>query len=684
MNFEKFNAAVAKQFARMSKHQLMVVQTRDNNELFEAYIAAFPEGSNPLYKTRTEHDCNCCKAFIRKMGAVVAIIDGKVESIWDIDVPEEPNYQIVADVLAGMVKGRKIVDYFLHYEPRVGTAKNFELFEGKSIQHTHFNVTLPTDVVVNKDAIASIIGKRKTAAGVLQRALDAYTVEGLDTVLELVDSDQLYGGKEDRFTLVEVRKLLVEYSKLSGVQREAYALMKTPTIGAAQASVYGTLIGDLILASSIGDSEDFEKAVNDYEFRKAGPNYKRPTSLVTQKQVDEARKYLLEMGYASAMERRHANLSDISVCDTIFVNSSTAVKMDAADDFLADIAGKVVSNPKKFDRLETISIGDFIEKIVPTASGIEVYFANKNESNLVSLITASDATAKNIFQWDNPFSWTYIGDLADKSILKERVKNAGGSIVGDLCCRLGWGNWTDLDFYMREPGSNVIYYGSRGMRHRSGGKLDVDANCGGSDGGSNTPVENIFYESISTMPDGEYNLEVNVYRQNNNGTNGKDRTYTVEVDMLGEHFTYTGEFSPNMVRRVATFIKKNGTLTLKKGSLINSVSATKKVWGLDTEQFIKCNAMMFSPNFWNSEIGRQHVFFMLDGCVNDESARGFYNEYLSGDLHQHRKVMEIVGGKRRADVTENQLSGLGFSLTSRQEVVVRVTGKTERMFKVTF
>ena len=29
--------------------------------LWDTYLASFPEGSNPVYKTRTEHDCQCCK-----------------------------------------------------------------------------------------------------------------------------------------------------------------------------------------------------------------------------------------------------------------------------------------------------------------------------------------------------------------------------------------------------------------------------------------------------------------------------------------------------------------------------------------------------------------------------------------------------------------------------------------------
>ena len=76
---------------------------------------------------------------------------------------------------------------------------------------------------------------------------------------------------------------------------------------------------------------------------------------------------------------------------------------------------------------------------------------------------------------------------------------------------------------------------------------------------------------------------------------------------------------------------------------------------------------------------------MLDGCRNPEVARGFYNEFLSSDLDKHRKVLEMVGAKMRTDEQEHQLSGLGFSSTKKDSVLVRVGSKnTSRVVRVTF
>jgi len=78
------------------------------------------------------------------------------------------------------------------------------------------------------------------------------------------------------------------------------------------------------------------------------------------------------------------------------------------------------------------------------------------------------------------------------------------------------------------------------------------------------------------------------------------------------------------------------------------------------------------------------VMFMLDGCVNDGQARGFFNEFLAEELTPHRKVLEVVGSKMKTDTSDHQLSGIGFSSTQRNSVLCRVKGSFNRVVKVVF
>jgi hypothetical protein len=110
---------------------------------------------------------------------------------------------------------------------------------------------------------------------------------------------------------------------------------------------------------------------------------------------------------------------------------------------------------------------------------------------------------------------------------------------------------------------------------------------------------------------------------------------------------------------------------------------SKTEWGIDTMKFQKVSCIMLSPNYWEGNaVGNKHYFFMIDGCKNPDSVRGFFNEYLRSDLEkQHHRVFEALASKAKTEYNDNQLSGLGFSSTQRNELIVKVDNKP---FKVKF
>ena len=97
-------------------------------------------------------------------------------------------------------------------------------------------------------------------------------------------------------------------------------------------------------------------------------------------------------------------------------------------------------------------------------------------------------------------------------------------------------------------------------------------------------------------------------------------------------------------------------------------------------------AVMLSPNYWDEQkgVGNSHWFFMLQGCANEDVARGFYNEFLNNDLLAHRKVLELIGSKVTTAPSEQQLSGIGFSSTQRASLLCRVTGAFTRVVRIIF
>jgi hypothetical protein len=120
LDFTKFSSAVAAQFKAMSDQTLCRVRlttepfetgeagvARTKDILWGAYQAAWPEGTNEIFRTRREHDCQCCKSFVRTVGGVVAIVDGALVSIWDVEVPEP--YKTVAAIMSELSIVRRVL-----------------------------------------------------------------------------------------------------------------------------------------------------------------------------------------------------------------------------------------------------------------------------------------------------------------------------------------------------------------------------------------------------------------------------------------------------------------------------------------------------------------------------------------------------------------------------------------------
>jgi hypothetical protein len=682
MHFAAFKTAVAAQFETLRKHDLFRT-TVGGDALWDTYLASFPPGTNPVFRQRSEHDCSCCRQFIRAVGNTVAIIDGQLVSLWDITVPNEPAYQAVADAMSQLVKTEAVSNLFLHGERSAGTDKSFEQMLDHVQTWNHFHVNIPDKFYCKNADQGPKLSDAQARHDVLHRSLREISEDALETVLELIAQNSLYRGQEYKATLTKFQALKKKFAKLGNYDPDLYVWSLIGSTPGPVAKIRGTAIGTLLI--DLSEGLELEQAVRKFEAVVAPSNYKRPTALVTKKMVEDAKAKLEELGLTSALERRYARLSDISINNVLFADRGArrVLKGDVFD----SLPTKTTSR-RNLDRVEEIGIEKFISDIVPRAESIEAMVEGRHTSNLVSLIAPVDPTANRLFKWDNNFSWTYNGDVADS--LKERVKRAGGSVAGDLCCRLAWYNYDDLDLHMVEPPRYEIYFGNRQQVSPGGGMLDVDMNAGG--GQTREAVENIYYAKRQTMAEGDYHLFV----QNFAKREAIDVGFEVEIDFLGtvRRFAYPKALRSGENVTVAKF-KYSHAKGVEFIESLPSTQASKTVWNVTTEEFHKVNVLLRSPNYWdNSEqagdsgrpqgIGNEHYFFMLDGCQNDGTARGFYNEFLKQELTPHRKVIEMVGAKMRTEESVNQLSGLGFSSTQRQELLVRVKGSFTRNVKVVF
>lgn len=683
MRFEEFSKALNEHLEKMMRNDRGLFQVAvDKDEMYSKYLDSYPLESNKIYRTRREFDCSCCHSFVKRMGNVVALIDGKVVTIWGFHTGDAV-YQPMLDAMDAYIKGKTISDVFFSGDEMIGTPVSREQLEdGTIVKWNHMAVKLPKRYVINKrfSSVEAEQGIRRDTRNVFKRSLEEISIDATETVLELIGSNSLYRGEEWLGILQKFLKYQKEYAGLDATNKELYTWMNASAAGMSIGRIRNHSIGTLLV--NISEGMDLDEAVRKYEQIVAPTNYKRPKAIFTKKMLEDAKKEIEKLGYMDSLARRFARLDDITVNNILFANRDAVKKMGGGDIF-AEMAGDAAVNPKKFSKVEEIGIDKFVSDVLPGAREVEVLLENRHSGNLVSLIAPENVDAPSMFKWNNGFSWAYSGNIADS--MKQRVRAAGGKIDGDLRFSIQWNedgkDDCDLDAHCKEVATNTeIYYGSyRGRKGISpcGGNLDVDIIHPGKD----IAVENIVYADKTKMKPGQYAFFVHQF-----GGSAKSG-FRAEIEFGGNVYSYdysnrmrTGEY----VQVAIVSVDKDRNLSITH--LLKESASGREVWGLKTNQFVPASVIMMSPNYWDEQkgIGNRHFFFMLKGCINPENPNGMFNEYLKEELLKHKRVFEALGVKTAVKDDPEQLSGIGFSATKHDNVIVKVKGNTERTMKVIF
>jgi hypothetical protein len=641
-DFRPFGKLVSQRFAQLAKdsNELFSVELPD---IFDIYINAFPAGTNPLFRERTEHDCNCCKHFIRNIGKVAAINDGEIATVWDVAGLEFP-YDVVARALGDAVRSAAIQSVFRTKESSYSHEKNLDNHD-TSITWYHFHARVPSKFVNNQPG--TVKGQLASMFQVFKRGLNEIRQDDLEAVLDLIKDNALYRGREFEKSIKDFKALQKQYATLGSTDAFIWE-----NVHKSCASFRNTVIGTLL--TDLADGDDIETAVKKFEAKVAPVNYKRPTALITAKMIEKAVETLRSLGLENVINRRLARIEDLSVNDVLFVDNSVASKMkDGLVDLLLESAAakktaKTPKNPKP------IKIDDFLKA---GHKSIDLILDPAQVGNFVALTAPNNEDTARLFKWSNNFAWSYDGEVTDS--IKQRVAKAGGNVHNaKLRVSLAWFNYDDLDIHAFPPNGSHIYYGNRS------GVLDVDMNAG--ERNSREPVENLSWTSLQ---DGVYRIEVNQFRKRESTDTGF--ALQVETEGCTQEFRYDRALV-GTVKALNIEVAGGKVIGIKPGrGLSGGGNLVVEKWGISTGSPAKVQAILLSPNHWESAggIGNKHWFFILEGCRVDEPVRGLYNEFLRNELEPHRKVFEVLSSRTKCQPTDKQLSGVGFSETRSDKVV---------------
>ena len=650
-HFPEFAQQVQLQYNKMAENELYRVGARQT--IWSEYLAAFPDGTNPIFKERTEHDCVCCRQFVRNLGLVVSIDGDQLVTVWDKAALDAPYpYNTVAALLATFVRSQPIVGAFRTKESRFGNTTTHSLSEsGDVLTWDHFEGVIQQRHKPGRKSVEAVVGQIGTTAGVLRRGLETIDSETLATLIEVISADEtaIYRAAEFLPALTAFQKLADLFALASNKDTFVWA-----NVGNRAAAFKNTVISTL--AVDIAEGTPLEQAVAKFESKVAPHNYKRPKALITQGMIDKALTTLDTLDLRESLPRRAATIRDVSVNDVLYVDRKVRSSMK---DPLAVLLAKQCKQTKSRGIARDIAMDAFISDVLPTIDSLAVLFENQHVQNLIALTAPTNEDAEPLFKWGNGFAWTYNGGVADS--IKQRVKKAGGDINADLRVSLAWFNYDDLDIHVIEPSGREIYYGNKCN------VLDVDMNVSRQ---SREAIENLRWNRPT---DGVYQIQVHNYTPRES----IDVGFELEVESLGvvRRFKHTKRVTGGANHATIDLTVKLGTVVaIKMHAGIEEGSTSSEAWGISTGDFVSVSAMMLSPNHWRgAQHGNKHFIFALEGCRNPEPTRGMFNEYLRNDLTEHRKVFEILGAKMLAEPANGQLCGVGFSATQKSTVTVKTS-----------
>lgn len=693
------------QFAKMCATGKLFRSKVSGDQIWQAYMQGF--GEDPIFRdpASSVHNCNQCKHFFQRYGNIVAIAeDNSIMTMYDGDANDEyrQSFANMRNLLISAPIENVFVETFDYlynavYERCTKESSMFAL----NLDHTvkrytkeeaekygvvkpneirtfnHFCVRLPKEFVdMSYNTVEKIQARFRDDKNVFKDGLDKIPVDTLQLVLDLINQGSLLNGDTYKFKVEDFLRMARKYVELSAAEKDNWCWVFSCNYPFARFK--NEAIGKLCL--ELAEGKDINAACLDFNKRVDPANYMKATAPITKQMIDKAKSFIAEKGYEESFTRRCATMEDIRVCDILHANAGDgSVKPVSILDGIKPTSTR--HKRSEFDGVEVVSIEKFMKDILPGCTSVEVFLLNSHENNFVTLTTPVKKDSKPIFKWGNNFGWTYNGNLAGKSEIKEAVKAAGGFVNAPFRFSIMWNedgrSICDLDAHAKEPNGTEIYFGSYKGRKTPvcGGMLDVDMIRPVGVG-----VENIFWNEPERIMDGAYRFFiVNFDQRNNNGAKA-------EIAFGDEVFTYVVDHEIMHNTDIATVHIKNGMIDHIDQSryLVDGNATSKEIYGLETNQFHKVNLVCLSPNHWDGAFGNKHYFFMLDGAKAPESIRGFHNEFLRPELLEHRKVMEVLGNTLKVESTDKQLSGLGFNATVRDEVVLRLQGTHKRIIKVQF
>lgn len=362
-------------------------------DLYPAYLDHFsPE-------LRQEHTCHACRQFIQRFGNLVIIDDAgnATSAMWNEgDAPVE--YRASVSAMRQLVSKAKVVGVFVSSEkiygyPKTGNWVHLSLVPEKARVYKKLTTSPDQYIAAKTEDFKNI-----------HRALNEFELGHLVTATKILQSASIYRGEK----VFGQAQWLYELKLRIGVVRgECKKNIIWDAIAAApdgychpRSGVLGTLLEDIALGL------EFNEIAAKFNAKMNPTQYQRPQAAPHSATVAQAEEIIKKLGAEKSLERRFAQLEDIT---TLWLPKTKVNEQPKSGIFgeiqVRDIANSVVD--MKIPPL-TMTFSKFLRDVMLSAESIQI--RAPSHGAYTSLLTAVHKDSPPILQWDdevarNQVSW---------------------------------------------------------------------------------------------------------------------------------------------------------------------------------------------------------------------------------------------------------------------------------------
>ena len=369
--------------------------TTDAEGLWDLYLDSFTDPAD-----RQHHTCHACRHFIQRYGALATIdSDGRVTSaVWFVDgTPEQFRPAVAA--MERAVRRAKVTGVFLSSDKVWGTPKTGTW--------RHLAVRPPASMIVKRalQTPSQVMAEKREDYLTVMRALGEFTAAHLETAVTLLKTDSLYRSEKVLGQAEWLRDLHIAQADADhgGAAKRNVVWRAVATAPAGFCHPRSSMIGTLL--EDIAEGKDYGDVSRAFAAKMHPLAYQRPQAAPAAGAIAAAEKVVQHLGAAGALARRFARVDEVQA-----VWRPTPKKAESTGgDVFGHLQPKGTAQaPAMRVPAQTMTWSKFEQTVLPTADRVEILAPD--HGNYAALVTAVDADAPPILQWDredarNPVSW---------------------------------------------------------------------------------------------------------------------------------------------------------------------------------------------------------------------------------------------------------------------------------------